>query len=248
MAIAVEHVSKTFYTHGQVVPVLADICFTVNRGELVSIIGPSGSGKTTLFNILAGVETPDTGRVLLDGRPNRLGDTAYMLQKDLLFPWRTVLDNAILGMEIQGVPWQTAVKKAQALMERFGLKGFERFYPHRLSGGMRQRAALMRTILCGKPILLLDEPFGALDALTRQKMHVFLQEIWQEFERTILFITHDIDEAVLLSDRVMVLTAQRPATIERHVIIDLPRPRTPQVAVEPAYAAAKRELLELVTA
>lgn len=246
MGIRVDSVSKNFVVQGQGLPVLDDVSFSVADREFVSIVGPSGSGKTTLFNIIAGVESPDTGRVLVNERENRLGDTAYMLQKDLLFPWRTALDNAILGMEIQGVPRAEAREAALASIERFGLKGFERYYPRQLSGGMRQRVALMRTILCNKEIMLLDEPFGALDSFTRQKMQLFLQEIWTEFPRTILFITHDVDEAVLLSDRVLVLSSTRPATVLSCLDVTLPRPRHRQTVVEPAFVDAKRKLLELV--
>jgi ABC-type nitrate/sulfonate/bicarbonate transport system ATPase subunit len=246
MGIRIENVSKSFITNRQRLPVLADINFEVADREFVSIVGPSGSGKTTLFNIIAGVERPDAGRVWIGGRENRLGDTAYMLQKDLLFPWRTALDNAILGIEIRGTPRKAARAEALGVIDRFGLIGFERHYPRQLSGGQRQRVALMRTILCNKEILLLDEPFGALDAMTRQKMHFFLQEIWAEFPCTILFITHDIDEAVLLSDRVLVLSNQRPATLIASVPVALSRPRRRETMVEPAFVEGKKALMALV--
>jgi ABC-type nitrate/sulfonate/bicarbonate transport system ATPase subunit len=165
-----------------------------------------------------------------------------MQQKDLLLPWRSVLDNAILGLEIQGVPRSTARQRALDLTERFGLKGFEGHYPFTLSGGMRQRVAFLRTILTGKEVLLLDEPFGALDALTRAEMQEWLLTLWEELQKTIVLVTHDVDEAILLSDRVLVLTA-RPATVKLVQTVTLPRPRSYDMVTQEPFMVLKKQLL-----
>ncbi len=213
----------------------------------MTLIGPSGCGKSTLFNMIAGLLPPDPdGSVLLGGRPQRdgelLGKVSFMPQRDLLFPWRTVLDNATLALEVEGVRRRDARRRAEALFPEFGLAGFERHYPHQLSGGMRQRVALMRTFLFERDLLLLDEPFGALDALTRSTMQRWLLDVWMRHRRTVLFITHDIDEAIFLGDRVLVMTA-RPGTVRTSRRIDLPRPRDVAVLTAPAFTAVKRELL-----
>ena len=177
---------------------------------------------------MAGLFPPDRGEVLLDGAPlaGSRGRVAYMQQKDLLLPWRRVIDNAILGLEVQGAPRAAARAAARDLLRRFGLERFELAYPSLLSGGMRQRVALVRTLLCRKDLLVLDEPFGALDAMTRAAMQGYLRRLQEEFGRTILFITHDVEEAVLLSDRVYVMTA-RPGRVRAEIPIPLPRPRQP---------------------
>ena len=243
--IWVESISKSFVVEGRVQPVLDGISFNVYDGEFVSIIGPSGCGKSTLLNIIAGLDTPDTGAVLVEDEPagQRLGRIGYMQQKDLLLPWRTVLDNAILGLELQGVPRRQARKRALELTEDFGLSGFENQYPFVLSGGMRQRAAFLRTILLNQDVILLDEPFGALDALTRVQMQEWLLNLWESLGKTIVLITHDVDEAILLSDRVYVLTA-RPGRITMDVEVGLPRPRDYRQVTEPEFAVLKARLLE----
>src|SRR5207302_11425478 len=177
-------------------------------------VGPSGCGKSTLFNILAGLVEPTSGRVLLDGNPpdNLLGRFDYMPQKDLLMPWRTVLNNTTLGLEIAGVSRRAARERALEAFPRFGLTGFEDAWPMSLSGGMRQRAALLRTFLAGRDVMLLDEPFGALDAITRADMQEWLLGVWHSFERTIVLVTHDVDEAIFLADRVYVMSP-RPGTM-----------------------------------
>ena len=220
----------------------------IAQGEFVSLVGPSGCGKSTLFNIIAGLLPPDAdGSLLLGGAPQRdgqlLGKVSFMPQRDLLFPWRTVLDNAILALEVEGVPRRQARERAAAMLPEFGLKGFADHYPHQLSGGMRQRVALMRTFLFERDLLLLDEPFGALDALTRSRMQHWLLDIWARHRRTVLFITHDIDEAIVLGDRVLVMTA-RPGTIKSETRIDLPRPRDPSIVTSPAFMNLKRRLLD----
>ncbi len=198
----------------------------VGRGEFVSVIGPSGCGKSTLLNVLAGLEEPTGGSVsLADIEPGALlGSVAYMQQADLLMPWRTILDNAAIGPQLAGEPLGEARRRAAAELPRFGLDGFANAWPSQVSGGMRQRAALLRTFLTDREVLLLDEPFGALDALTRQDMRERLLELWTREEKTIVFVTHDVEEAIFLADRVLRMSA-RPGRIEDAVAIDLPRPR-----------------------
>jgi ABC-type nitrate/sulfonate/bicarbonate transport system ATPase subunit len=243
-ALAVEALSKSYPGSRGLAPVLRNITLQVAPGEIISLIGPSGCGKTTLFNILAGLTSPDRGTIRLDGRrvAHVRSRVAYMQQKDLLLPWRTALDNAILGMEIQGFGKARARREARALLEVFGLQGFEDSYPHVLSGGMRQRVALMRTILCRRQILLLDEPFGALDTITRAGMQRWLLKVWMRFRPSVLLVTHDVEEALLLADRIYILTS-RPGTIQTKITVDLPRPRA---ATTPALVAHKAELLRLL--
>jgi len=227
------------------VAVLEDVGLEVGAGEFVSIIGPSGCGKSTLLNILTGLVPPTSGHVLLDGsQPERLlGSVGYMPQSDLLMPWRTVLENTTLAMEIAGVPARQARQVALAQFPRSGLAGFERRRPASLSGGMRQRAALLRTFLTGRDIILLDEPFGALDALTRQSMRAWLLRIWQEDRKTILFVTHDVEEAVYLSDRVYVMSG-RPGRMVDCVEVGIPRPRSLEATLSSEFLATRKRLLE----
>ena len=243
--IEFRHISKTFTGTNQTIPALRNVSFSVMPGEFVTITGTSGSGKSTLFNLCAGLIIPDEGEILIDGeKPTGLaGMTGYMPQRDLLLPWRSVLDNTLLPLEIQGVPKEESREKALEMLPYFGLEKFENEYPSTLSGGMRQRAALMRTWLTGCSTLLLDEPFGALDALTRKELQNWLLNVWQEFGRTVLFITHDIEEAVYLADRVIVLSA-RPGEVKRELTVDLPRPRHQQLIAEPDFGRLVRELLE----
>jgi ABC-type nitrate/sulfonate/bicarbonate transport system ATPase subunit len=220
---------------------------TVRRGRFVSIIGPSGCGKSTLFNVIAGLAKPSTGDVLADGTSivGKPGYVGYMLQKGLLLPWRTILDNIILGMEVRDVPKAQAIARAMPLIERYGLSGFEQHYPHELSGGMRQRASLLRTMLYDRDVVLLDEPFGALDAQTRMLMQSWLLTVWGDLQKTILFVTHDIDEAIYLSDEIQVFSA-RPGRIKATIEVDLPRPRSPDIVTTPAFTDLKRTLLGLL--
>ncbi len=242
--IELRHVSKTFSGIEHAVPALKDISFKVMPGEFVTIIGASGSGKSTLFNLCVGLLEPDEGEILIDGeRPdNRAGMVGYMPQRDLLLPWRSVLDNVLIPLEIQGIPRRESRQRALEMLSHFGLETFEKEYPSALSGGMRQRAALLRTWLMGRSTLLLDEPFGALDALTRKELQNWLLKVWQEFGRTVMFITHDVEEAVYLADRVIVLSA-RPGEIKRELKIDLPRPRRQRMIAEPDFGKLVRELL-----
>jgi ABC-type nitrate/sulfonate/bicarbonate transport system ATPase subunit len=242
-------ISKVFRglggTGSQDVHALEGIDIEARAGEFVSIVGPSGCGKSTLFNILAGLIEPTGGRVLLDGNPTDqlLGTFGYMPQKDLLMPWRTVLNNTTLGLEIAGFSRRAARHRALEDFPRFGLTGFEDAWPTSLSGGMRQRAALLRTFLAGREVMLLDEPFGALDALTRQEMQSWLLQIWQADRKTIVFVTHDVEEAVYLSDRVYVLSG-RPGHVVMQVEIDLPRPRPQSISVTARFIELKQRLIE----
>jgi ABC-type nitrate/sulfonate/bicarbonate transport system ATPase subunit len=225
-------------------PVLDGVSLAVAPGEFVAVVGPSGCGKSTLFDVVAGLEPPDAGRVLVDGAEatGRTDAFAYMPQQDLLFPWRSVLDNTTLGLEVAGVRRRAARERARPLFAEFGLDGFEGARPDELSGGMRQRAALLRTVVQERPVLLLDEPFGALDALTRTEMQLWLSRMHTRFAWTVVLVTHDVREAVLLADRVVVL-APRPTSVRRVVPVDLPRPRDLSVLTDPRFAAAEAELL-----
>jgi putative hydroxymethylpyrimidine transport system ATP-binding protein len=225
-------------------PVLDEVSLTVAAGEFVAIVGPSGCGKSTLFDVVAGLEPPDAGRVLVDDADatGRTDAFAYMPQQDLLFPWRTVLDNTTLGLEVAGMRRRAARERARPLFREFGLDGFEDARPGELSGGMRQRAALLRTVVQDRPVLLLDEPFGALDALTRTEMQVWLSRTRARFAWTVVLVTHDVREAVFLADRVAVL-GPRPTSVLREVRVDLPRPRGLSVLADPAFTAAETDLL-----
>jgi ABC-type nitrate/sulfonate/bicarbonate transport system ATPase subunit len=238
--------TKRFRHNGDWLTVLSRVSLHVAPREFVSLLGPSGCGKSTLCNIVAGLVPPDSGRVLLDGAPlgGERGRVAYMQQKDLLLPWRRVIDNAVLGLEVQGVPRAESREGAQELIRRFGLERFEHAYPALLSGGMRQRVALVRTLLCRKDLLVLDEPFGALDAMTRAAMQGYLLRLAAEFARTILFITHDVEEAVLLSDRIYIMSA-RPGRVRAELAVSLPRPRS---ATDERTVAEKARLLTLLQA
>jgi NitT/TauT family transport system ATP-binding protein len=239
-------VAKTFDR----VTALARFDAAVLPGEFVTVVGPSGCGKSTLFNIVAGLEEPDVGGALrFEGRSchaaDLLGRVSFMPQRDLLLPWRNVIDNAVLALEVEGVARKAARAKALRMLPEFGLAGFESQYPHQLSGGMRQRVALMRTFLFERDLMLLDEPFGALDALTRAMMQRWLLEVWQKYRRTILFITHDVDEAIFLGDRVLVMTA-RPGSVKLEQTVDLPRPRRPELVTAPEFIRLKRILLDAI--
>ncbi|MCY4112037.1 MAG: ABC transporter ATP-binding protein [Chloroflexi bacterium] len=246
-AVALRGVQATYLERGLRVEALHDVNLTVARGEFVSVIGPSGCGKSTMLNLIAGIDRPSGGEIAVDGRSaiGRTGLVAHMPQRDLLLPWRTTLQNAVLGPELRGEPDREA--QALAQLDRFGLEGFADAYPHMLSGGMRQRAAMLRTILLDRDTLLLDEPFGALDALTRGEMQEWLLGIWTELAKTVLFVTHDVEEAIFLSDRVYVMT-RRPGTMKLELAIDLPRPREREMTTSAPFVDAKRMLLHALLA
>ena len=228
-------------------PALASTTLEVADGEFASLVGPSGCGKSTLFNIVSGLIQPTSGRVFLDEREvtGQTGHVGYMLQKDLLLPWRTVTQNIVLGAALHGRVTRQDKEEAVELARRYGLGDFVDHYPHALSGGMRQRVALMRTLAFHKDVMLLDEPFGALDSQTRLRMQQWLLDVWVDQQRTVLFITHDVDESIFLSDRVHVMSA-RPGSIRATFEIDLPRPRSFEILTSDAFTELKREILALI--
>jgi len=248
-ALTIRGLTRSFPVAGGMVRALAGLDLDAAPGEFVTIIGPSGCGKSTLFNMLAGLDEPDAGEIALGGEINgaRLGRVAYMPQRDLLLPWRTIIDNVILPLEIRGVSRSAARERARALLPRFGLAGFADAYPATLSGGMRSRAAFLRTSLADGALLLLDEPFGALDALTRAGLQEWLLGVWERERRTTLFITHDVDEAIFLADRLYVMTP-RPGRIALTTAVDLPRPRTTALLTDPAFVALKATILATLRA
>jgi ABC-type nitrate/sulfonate/bicarbonate transport system ATPase subunit len=228
-------------------PVVRDISLELPRGGFISLLGPSGVGKTTLFNVLAGVDRPDGGRVFLAGEDitGISGRVSYMLQKDLLLEYRTVLDNVILPLLIRGVPRREARRQGAALFPQFGLEGCETKYPCQLSGGMRQRAALLRTCMTDNTVILLDEPFSALDAITRLRMQRWYQGIAGDLGLSTLFITHDVEEAITLSDRVYILN-RKPGEITQAIDILPPRPRGRDFSSSADFSAFKKTILEAI--
>jgi ABC-type nitrate/sulfonate/bicarbonate transport system ATPase subunit len=225
------------------VTALAGVDLALRRDEVLVVVGPSGCGKSTLLELVAGLQDPDEGVVTVlgaAGAAERRASCAYMPQRDLLLPWRDALGNAALALECQGVRAGEARRRAAPLFERFGLADFERVRPAELSGGMRQRVAFLRTLLPGRPVLLLDEPFGALDSITRAAMQKWLAEALAQEPRTVLLVTHDVEEAIFLADRVAVLSP-RPGRVVAQLDVDLPRPRS---TTDPAFVELKRETLK----
>src|ERR1700756_2281032 len=247
--LRLDQVGMTFRTPNGAFTALAPVTLSISPGRFVSLIGPSGCGKSTIFNIVAGLLEPTGGRVLIDDADatGTIGRVGYMLQKDLLLAWRTVLDNVILGMEIQHVPLREARERALPLLRRYGLSGFEYLHPNALSGGMRQRAALLRTLLFDTDVILLDEPFGALDAQTKLQMQEWLMQLWSDFDKTVLFVTHDVEEAIYLSDEVHVM-ATRPGRIIETIAVALPRPRVRTSSLTPQFIAIKERCMTLLSA
>lgn len=227
--------------------IIEDVSITLNEGEIVSLLGVSGSGKTTLFNVLAGLNSPDSGRVLLEKEDitGKCGKMSYMLQKDLLLPYYTILDNVALPLIIKGTPKKAAREKAKEHFEFFGLKSTEKKYPHQLSGGMRQRAAFLRTYLGSEGVALLDEPFSALDTITKSAVHQWYLDIMKEINLSTLMVTHDIDEAILLSDRIYILSG-KPGKIIKEFIIDLPKPRSNALLMSDEFLSIKRKIVEKI--
>ena len=225
-------------------PVLEDVSITLNEGELVCLLGVSGGGKTTLFNIISGLVEPDAGRVYLDGEDvtGKPGKISYMLQKDLLLPYRTIQDNVALPLLLRGEKKGEARKKASALFGEFGLEGTQEQYPAQLSGGMRQRAALLRTYLFSQDVALLDEPFSALDTITKSAIHRWYLDVMERIKLSTFFITHDIDEAILLSDRIYLLSGQ-PGRVTDEIVITRPKPRTEDFALSLEFLEYKKRIL-----
>lgn len=232
MTLVSMHNISTHYGQSHVI---ADVSMHLNKGEFISIIGPSGCGKSTLLKVLMGAVSPNIGKVEYAGKELKQAahPFGFMPQRDALMPWRRIIDNVTLGLEVQGMKRADARGQAEPLFARFGLEGFENHYPAQLSGGMRQRAALMRTIIQNKPVQLLDEPFSALDALTRIELQRWLETQWQKEQWSTLLITHDVREAITLSDRIYVLS-MRPASVLAEIPVPLPRPRQGAEFIESA--------------
>ncbi len=228
--------------------VIEDVTINLNKGEIVGILGLSGSGKTTLFNVISGLLKPDCGEVLLNGEDitAKTGKVSYMLQKDLLLPYKTIMSNVILPMTIKGKSRKEAKRLAAPLFKEFGLEGTQKMYPALLSGGMRQRAAFLRTYLYNCPVALLDEPFSALDALTKASIHEWYVNIMREIDLSVLFITHDIDEAIKLSDRIYIL-GDKPGKIIKEVIIKPEDVRKKDLLLSDGFLAYKREIMSAIS-
>jgi ABC-type nitrate/sulfonate/bicarbonate transport system ATPase subunit len=245
-AMKVRGVSKTYRDGSRTVKALEGADVDIPDGNFVSIVGPSACGKSTLLNLFCGLDKPDSGSIEAPvlGNGDLLGRIGYMPQQDTLMPWRNVTDNATVGLECLGCGREDARRRAREHMDRFGLSGFELSYPGQLSGGMRQRVAMLRTFLCGRKINLLDEPFGKLDAITRASMQSWLLDYWQDNRCTIVFVTHDIDEALFLSD-VVHLMCPRPGRITLSLEVDIPRPRKYEDVVTSAqFNGLKATLLQ----
>ena len=225
--------------------IIHDISLKLNEGEIVSLLGVSGGGKTTLFNLIAGLSEPDVGKVYLEGKDitGKPGNVSYMLQKDLLLPYKTIIDNVALPLIIRGMDKDEARRMARTHFDEFGLSGTEGKYPSQLSGGMRQRAALLRTYLFSEKVALLDEPFSALDMLTKRTIHEWYLDVMEKIKLSTLFVTHDIDEAILLSDRIYLLTG-KPGQITKEIIIEESKPRSKDFNVTERFMHYKREILE----
>ena len=218
--------------------VISQLNIDVAKGEFVSLIGKSGTGKSTILKLITGLLTQDEGEILINGKAISLGDVGYMPQRDLLLPWRTVISNIMLAAEIQK-DLQITKDEARKWLDRVGLLAYENALPNQLSGGMRQRTAFLRALLTGKDVLLLDEPFGALDALTKKEMQTWLLSIWKELDKTVLFITHDLEEACILSDRIILLHAHKPL---EEITVDLLRPRQEEMLYSTELLSMRREL------
>ncbi|MFA6903556.1 MAG: ABC transporter ATP-binding protein [Gallionellaceae bacterium] len=245
--LEVRNLGKRFVTAQGEVDALRDINFSIHRRELVCVIGPSGCGKSTLIRILAGLEKHTSGVALLDGKPidGPGQDRGMVFQGYSLFPWLTVKKNVMFGPEMKGHGWEQAEREANLWLELVGLSKFSDAYPHQLSGGMRQRVAIARALVNEPRILLMDEPFGALDAQTRAKMQSHLMDIWRNIDVTILFITHDLDEAIYLADRILVLKPN-PGEVHELIEVPVPRPRSPAQFSSPEFLATKARLEELI--
>ena len=245
--ISIVGLEKTINQDGNSVRILDGIDLAINRSEVISVLGPSGCGKSTLLNIIAGLDQPDSGSLNIDGLDfdSRLGSVGYMQQKDLLLPWRSVKDNVILGLEVKGMSKKQSYQIAESHFDSFGLSGFESNYPHALSGGMRQRASFLRTVITEPDVLLLDEPFSALDALNRSRMQMWLLDLLDEIKKTVLLVTHDVDEAIILSDRIYVMTS-RPGKIHSVEKVPFARPRNRDMVNGNSFVELKSRILSFL--
>ena len=247
VVLEVEHLGREFPSEHGMITALRDVCFKVHRREFVCVIGPSGCGKSTLIRMVAGLDYPTTGRMLLDGREvhGPGPDRGMVFQGYTLFPWLSVTRNVAFGLEMQGMDRGQAEREARQWIDLVGLARFADAHPVQLSGGMKQRTAIARALAANPRILLMDEPFGALDAQTRAQMQTHLLEIWRNVDVTILFITHDLDEAVLLADRILVLKAN-PGEVQELIEVCVPRPRSLAQLTSPEFLATRRRLDELI--
>jgi NitT/TauT family transport system ATP-binding protein len=248
--VAFENVAKSFRRDGRRIEALGPVSFTVRPGEFVALLGPSGCGKSTTLNMTAGLMAPTSGRVLFDGRPVDAVNTrvGYLTQRDTLLPWRSVAANVAIPLEIQGVPKAARQAQVAQALEAVGLADFARHRPAELSGGMRRRVALARMLIAAPDTLLMDEPFGALDAQLRMVMQQHLLDLWQRLRKTVLFVTHDLAEALILADRILVFSA-RPGRITASVAVPLPRPRrVSQLQFEPEFLRLQRALWDMLHA
>lgn len=236
MTLVLKNVSFSFTNQDN--NILSGINLSLQQGEFVSMIGKSGTGKSTILKLISGLLTPETGDISIQGKAVSLGDVGYMPQRDLLLPWRSIIDNMMITGELNKKVGITK-KEARNWLERVGLLEYENALPKELSGGMRQRVSFLRALLTGKNVLLLDEPFGALDALTKKEMQTWLLSIWQELDKTILFITHDLEEAIYMSDRIVLLSRNQAL---QEIAVDLPRPRTPDMRYSKELMTLRRML------
>jgi NitT/TauT family transport system ATP-binding protein len=235
-SISISHVNMTYQRRGVRVDALADVSLDIAAGSFVSVLGPSGCGKSTLMMLAAGLYRPTSGELRIDGQllEDCYTEAGIVFQTDVLLPWLSVLDNVVMPARIKRLDIEAATVQGRALLAQVGLAGFETHYPSELSGGMRQRAAICRALLCEPSVLFMDEPFGALDALTRERMQTDINRLWAEHRKTVLLITHDIEEAVLLSDEVVVMSP-RPGRILGRFRVDLPQPREPAIRRDPRF-------------
>ena len=247
VVLEIDALEKTFQSNAGPITALHDITFDVHRREFICVIGPSGCGKSTLIRMVAGLEIPTSGEMRLDGKPIRKpgADRGMVFQNYTLFPWLTVERNVMFGPKVSGDGSHRAESEARQWIEMVGLSGFENHYPNQLSGGMKQRVAIARALANRPRIMLMDEPFGALDAQTRATMQNYLLQIWRNVELTVLFITHDLDEAIYLADRIVVL-GRNPGHVKEIIEVPVPRPRSTEQMLDPTFLATKRRLEELI--
>ena len=249
LSISIRDASKIFRRDGNETVALGGVDLDIRRGEFIAVVGPSGCGKSTLMRLIGGLIAPTGGEIIIDGTAvgAPVTDLGIVFQKPILLEWRTVLENVLFQIDMRGLRKRDYLDGARRLLAAVGLAEFENRYPHELSGGMQQRASIARALIHEPPLLLMDEPFGALDALTREQMRIDLEELWLSTRKTVVFITHSIDEAVLLADRVVVMTP-RPGRIDRVIEIDLERPRGLAARKTRAFTAAVEEITELFLA
>lgn len=246
--VRVKDVSKIFSTFsGDAVAALQNISFDISSGEFISIVGPSGCGKSTLLRIISGLLKPSTGEVTVDGDPVQkpIKSVGFVFQRPILFDWHKVLANVLVPVELAGLKKKDFIDTAHDLINLVQLEGFEDKYPGELSGGMQQRVCIARALILDPDVLIMDEPFGALDALTRDQLNLELLKIWQERKKTVIFVTHNIPEAILLGDRVVVIS-ERPGTIKADIPIDLPRPRGIEAKTDQRFGEREVEIYELI--